>query len=118
MTKHARHRVDLLSDDLPVNLPGADLIAAGLAALERGERTKEALLVALGAPRLRDIGLEVPRLADRITEPNLELYARVRQTGGDHFDYNALLGRLSSFADAAEWLLRDMFRHQAGIRTD
>ena len=93
-------------DELPPNLPGADLIEAGIAALDRGERTIEALLVALAAERLREIGLTIPQAADYITAPNLALYAAVRHAGGDHFEYNALLGRLSSFADTAEWLLR------------
>ncbi|MDE0680525.1 MAG: hypothetical protein OXI11_09990 [Gammaproteobacteria bacterium] len=38
----------------------------------------------------------------------------MRQAGGDHFDYNALLGRLSSFADAAEWMLGRRAGRQPG----
>lgn len=45
---------------VPRNLPGADLVASGIEALRRGELTVEALLVAVGARRLRDTGLEVP----------------------------------------------------------
>ncbi len=101
-------------DDLPPNLPGGELIAAGITALERGERSIEALLVALAAARLRDIGLDIPQAADYIAAPNLALYAAVRHAGGDYFDYNALLGRLSSFADAAEWLLREPAQQHAG----
>ncbi len=93
--------------DLPARLPGAELIESGIAALRRGEHTTESLLVALAAARLRAIGLDIPSTADRIPHPNLALYAVVRNGGGDHFDYNALLGRLSSFANAAEWLLRE-----------
>ena len=100
-------------EDLPPGLPGAELVGDGIAALERGERTLEALLVSLAAPRLRDIGLDIPRAADHIAEPNLALYAAVQQDGGDHFDYNALLGRLSSFADAAEWMLGRQARKTA-----
>ena len=92
--------------DLPSNLPGASLIAGGIAALERGERTVEAALVALGAPRLRAIGLDVPANADAIAEPNLALYSAVCEAGGDYFRYNALLGTLLSFAQAAEWAQR------------
>ena len=72
-------------DELPPNLPGADLIEAGIAALDRGERTIEALLVALAAERLREIGLTIPQAADYITAPNLALYAAVRHNGGGHF---------------------------------
>ena len=100
------------------NLPGAELIEGGIAALKRGDRTTEALLVALAAVRLRGIGLDIPAAADDIAEPNLALYGAVREQGGDHFDYNALLGRLSSFADAAEWLLRDKARGHAGAIAD
>lgn len=92
--------------DLPSNLPGAGLIAGGIAALERGERTVEAALVALGAPRLRGIGVGVPANADTISEPNLALYAAVCESGGDYFRYNALLDTLLSFAQAAEWAQR------------
>lgn len=92
--------------DLPANLPGSDLVAAGIAALECGEQTVEAALVALGAPRLRAIGLDIPASADAIAEPNLALYSAVCEAGGDHFRYNALLASLLSFAQAAEWTQR------------
>lgn len=92
--------------DLPLNLPGSDLVAAGIAALESGEQTVEAALVALGAPRLRAIGLDIPTSADAIAEPNLALYSAVCEAGGDHFRYNALLASLLSFSQAAEWAQR------------
>ncbi len=41
-------------------LLGVDLIDAGLEDLREGRETIAALLVAIGAPRLRDIGLELP----------------------------------------------------------
>jgi hypothetical protein len=37
------------------DLPG-DVVVRGIAALERGERTVDALLVSIGAPRLRLMG--------------------------------------------------------------
>jgi hypothetical protein len=40
-------------------LPGADLVAQGLADLSDGRLTEEALLVTAAAPRLRAIGLDV-----------------------------------------------------------
>ncbi len=45
---------------IPSDLPGADLIALGIAALRQREITVEALLVAAGATRLRAAGLDVP----------------------------------------------------------
>ena len=38
--------------EAPADLPGAELVAAGVEALRRGEWTVEALLVAVGARRL------------------------------------------------------------------
>ena len=93
--------------DIPFNLPGADFVTAGIAALHRGELTKEALLVAVATSRLREIGLDIPEAADTIKEPNLALYAAVCEAGGGHYDYNALIQRLVSFAQAAEWVLRE-----------
>jgi hypothetical protein len=37
-------------------LPGADLVEAGIAELERGVESVEALLVSIGAPRLSRLG--------------------------------------------------------------
>ncbi len=116
MTTSAGHRRSHHLRGLSSSLPGANLVEAGMASLERGEHTAEALLVALAAARLRALGLNVPEAADRIAAPNLALYAAVRDGGGDYFDYNALLGRLSSFADAAECLLRGSTRENAAER--
>ncbi len=40
--------------------PGGDLVQEGLADLARGEETIPALLVSIGAFRLKSIGLPVP----------------------------------------------------------
>lgn len=77
------------------------MITAGIAALKRGERTQEALLVAVASTRLKEIGLDVPAAASRIKTPNLALYAAVREGGGGHSQYNALLRRLTSFMRSA-----------------
>ncbi len=81
-------------------LPGADLVRAGLADLAQGKRTIEALLVAVGGPRLRDLGLEVPR----VEQPEHALYAALSRLHGDdaHGRYNALVRRLVSFERALE----------------
>ncbi len=85
------------------DLPGAELVSAGLAALERGEPTAEALLVAIGASRLRDAGLDVPS-PPGIQEPELALYTALCKTDGAnaHSAYNALIRRLVSFERALE----------------
>ncbi len=88
----------------PPDLPGADLVAAGLEALEHGEATVEALLVSVGAPRLRAAGLDVPDLACIEQPPELALYAALGADGqgNAHSRYNALIRRLVSFERALE----------------
>lgn len=88
------------------DLPGADLVAKGIDDLRRGELTVEALLVAVGAPRLRGIGLEIPAIPALSESPELALYAAVCDSGaGDaHSRYNALIRRLVSFERAMDAL--------------
>ena len=83
-------------------LPGHELIQAGLRDLARGVESVEALLVAIGAPRLRRLGLEVPE--SPFASPEHRLYERLREQDPDsaHSRYNALLRRLVSFERAAE----------------
>lgn len=86
---------------IPGDLPGRDLIARGLQDLEAGEETVPALLVSIGAPRLRFLGIVVPR---PIPQPELRLYLRLHQEDPDaaHGRYNALIRRLVSFERALE----------------
>lgn len=92
------------------DLPGADLICAGLDALDavaagaRRTFTLEALLVAVGARRLRDAGLDVPEVAGWPVEPELALYEAVAKAHpqGAHSRYNALIRQLVSFERALE----------------
>ena len=81
-------------------LPGAELITQGLADLSDGRDTLEALLVAIGAPRLRRLGFEVPS----VVLPEHRLYEYLAKTDPDtaHSRYNALLRKLTSFERAAE----------------
>jgi len=84
-------------------LPGADLIAKGLADLARGAESVPAFLVLVGAPRLRRLGLAVPERPD-VPHPEHRLYAALAATHPDaaHTRYNALIRRLVSFERAAE----------------
>jgi hypothetical protein len=87
-------------------LPGQDLIDTGLADLRAGRETIEALLVAIGEPRLRRLGLELPgQLPD---EPEHRLYELLAREDSDaaHSRYNALIRRLVSFERAAECVNR------------
>lgn len=82
-------------------LPGYEWIRDGLADLARGEETVAALLVSIGAPRLRGVGIEVPA---PIPSPERRLYERLHREDQDsaHGRYNALVRRLISFEQAAE----------------
>ncbi len=68
--------------------------------LQRGVVSREALLVSIGAPRLRRLGLELPTT---LSDPEHRLYALLRAEHGDaaHGRYNALIRRLVSFERAA-----------------
>ena len=93
-------------ESIRLDLPGADLVAKGIDDLRRGERTVEALLVAVGAPRLRSVGLEIPAIPALSESPELALYAAVcaGEAGDAHSRYNALIRRLVSFEHAMEAL--------------
>lgn len=82
-------------------LPGADLIEIGLKDLSDGVESVPALLVSIGAPRLKRIGIVVPR---PFPSPERRLYALLQETEGDaaHARYNALIRRLVSYERAAE----------------
>ena len=86
---------------MDLSLPGADLIERGLADLARGEESVEALLVSIGAPRLRGLGLTIDR---PFPNPERRLYDRlaVQDSDSAHSRYNALIRRLVSFERAAE----------------
>ncbi len=79
--------------------PGGDLIAAGLADLERGVESLPALLVSIGAPRLAALGVPVPR---PLPDAERRLYERLQRDDPDaaHSRYNALVRRLVSFERA------------------
>ena len=83
-------------------LPGEDLVRQGVADLARGLETMPALLVAIGAPRLRRLGFSLPEALPQV--PEHRLYALLSTTDGDaaHSRYNALVRKLVSFERAAE----------------
>jgi hypothetical protein len=81
-------------------LPGADLIQAGFDDLARGVESIPALLVLIGAPRLRELGFDVP---DSPEWPEDRLYELLAAEDSDsaHSRYNALIRTLVSFERAA-----------------
>jgi hypothetical protein len=82
-------------------LPGADLVVRGLSDLEAGRETAEALLVSVGAARLRSLGYELTAPFD---SPEHRLYLLLAREKGNaaHSAYNALIRRLVSFERAAQ----------------
>lgn len=85
-------------------LPGADLVAKGIDDLHQGECSIHALLVLIGARRLREAGLEVPQCAEVPSQPELALYTALCEQGykDAHARYNAYVRRLVSFESALE----------------
>lgn len=83
------------------SLPGADLIARGLADLSAERETVEGLLVSIGAPRLQSLGYE---LAAPFDSPEHKLYLRLAREKGNaaHSAYNSLIRQLVSFERAAQ----------------
>jgi hypothetical protein len=78
-------------------LPGEELVAEGIADLRQGRETIPALLVAIGAPKLRFAGVELPYFD--IPDPEHRLYDLFSADNPDsaHSRYNALIRRLVSF---------------------
>lgn len=83
------------------DLPGYELVSVGLNDLAAGRETESALLVAMAAPRLRAIGIDVPEGGGE--QPSHRLYELLTESDeGAHSRYNALVARVVSFARAAE----------------
>jgi len=80
-------------------LPGAELIDKGLADLARNEETVESLLVSIGSPKLRSLGVSVGPIFEN---PEHRLYALLGREHGNnaHGQYNALVRRLVSYERA------------------
>jgi hypothetical protein len=77
-------------------LPGWELVEQGVTDLRHGAESVPALLVAISAPRLRRLGIEVP--GPEIPAPEHRLYLALSAAEPDsaHSRYNALLRRLVS----------------------
>ena len=82
--------------------PGEDIVNQGLEDLALQLETIPALLVLIGAPRLRRLGLTIPETT--IASPEHRLYEVLRADNPDaaHSRYNALIRRLVSYERAAE----------------
>ena len=82
------------------SLPASDLISAGMLDLKNQRETVAALLVAIGAPKLRRFGLHLPSTLP--ANPEHRLYDLLSLDGADsaHSRYNALIRKLVSFERA------------------
>jgi len=91
---------DSFSSLASAGLPGAEFIQTGLDDLAHGRESLPALLVSIGAPRLRLLGVLV---RDPISMPEHRLYEMLRAADPDtaHSRYNSLIRRLVSFERAA-----------------
>jgi hypothetical protein len=83
-----------------MRLPGEEFVNDGLIDLKAGRETIPALLVAIGAPRLRRLGIELPEHS--FDSPEHRLYLRLAAENPDsaHSRYNALIRRLVSYEDS------------------
>lgn len=84
---------------MSTDVPGEELVRQGLADLRAGVESEAALLVSIGAPRLRRLGFEV---VDPWPAAEHRLYAWIARAEPDaaHGRYNALVRRLVSFERA------------------
>jgi hypothetical protein len=87
--------------DVPSDLPGHDLVRAGIDDLAAGRESEVSLLIAMARPRLTALGIEVP--AGGGQRPAHRLYELLAaRDSSAHSRYNALVGRIVSFSRAAE----------------
>ena len=82
--------------------PGGELVRKGLEDLAAGRESEAALLVLIGAPRLRGLGIDVPESDARIPEHELYRLLAFSDPDSAHSRYNALVRRLVRFERALE----------------
>ncbi len=82
--------------------PGEELIQQGIQDLKKELETVPSLLVSIGAPKLRSIGLEIP--VNVFESPEHRLYRLLQLSGSNsaHSRYNALIRRLVSYERSAQ----------------
>lgn len=88
---------------ISAELPGAELVTAGLADLVAGRETASAAAVAMASSRLGALGIEIPASRGPVPASHLLyklLAAEDRRNA--HSRYNAIVRRMVSFARAAE----------------
>jgi hypothetical protein len=94
----------MTAEDL-AGLPGAELVTQGLEDLACGKTSEFSLLLLVAEPRLRPLGLEINTARLPITQPStyaLYDYLEARADNDAHSQYNSLLRRMDSLANALE----------------
>ena len=81
-------------------LPANELILTGVEDLQSHRETIAALLVAIGAPKLRSLGLEIPQSLPPNPEHRLYDLLAASEPDSAHSTYNALIRKLVSFERA------------------
>ena len=101
-------------------IAGAELVFPGLEDARAGIWSANALLVAIGAPRLREVGLELPPDAQMPADPELRLHKLLREEHGrDAYGrYRSLLRRLVRFEHGLDRLLGRALRDAASRQAD
>lgn len=84
------------------SLPGHELVLQGIGDLSAGVESVEALLVSVGAFRLRRAGLTIPECSVENPEHRLYEVLAAKDQDSAHSRYNALIRQLVSFERAAE----------------
>ena len=84
------------------SLPGGLVVGRGLDDIAAGVMTDEALLVMIGGPRLRRLGVTIP--SSGLRDPEMQLYQRLAASGANsaHSRYNAMIRLLVSFERALQ----------------
>ena len=82
--------------------PAGDLIRQGIEDIKGGIESPEALLVTIGRPRLKRLGVPVPEPSIKFPEARLYEYLSRTDSDAAHSRYNALIRRLVSFERAVE----------------
>jgi len=82
-------------------LPGGEIVVRGLEDLGKGTESPEALLVAMAATRLRELGISLPGALPSSPEAKLYRFLAAQHGTGAHSKYNAWRRRLLSFLRTA-----------------
>jgi hypothetical protein len=105
MTHQTTQDVHKKWEPLFESLPGGELIREGLRDLQNQHETVPALLVLIGSPRLRMLGLPVPEPTGHVEHRLYDLLESEDENSA-HSRYNALRRTLVSFARAAECVIK------------